>query len=205
MKIITVSREFGSGGRELGKRLADELGFAYYDKEIISEIAKEEGLCEDYVERMLDSPAGFGFSISYSHSFAMIQNINTTPQLLAKQHNIIKRLAEKGNCIIVGRGADVILSEYSPFKIFVHADIASKIERCRKRGTQGEDLSDKELQRKIKKIDRSRAENYNYLSDVSWGDKSAYDLCINTTNMEIKKIVPLVAEYARVWFDNKQQ
>ena len=205
MKIITLSREFGSGGRELGKRLADELGFSYYDKEIISAIAKEEGLSEEYVERVLETPSDFGYTVTYSRSFFNLQNLNLTPQLLAKQHNLIKKIAQKGNCVIVGRGADAILSEYSPFRIFVHADMPSKIARCRMRSQEGEDLSDRELKRKIQSVDKARAENYSFVSGHSWGDKAAYDLTINTTNLEIKKIVPSVAAYAKAWFETKEK
>lgn len=201
--IITVSREFGSGGRELGKRLADQLGLAYYDREILTELSRQEGLSEDYIEKVLESPSGVGYAISYSRSFTMIQNIDTTSVLLAKQHNIIKRIAEKGNCVIVGRGADAILSQYSPFRIFVYADMASKVERCRQRGRENEDLSDKALQKKIKKIDKARSDNYKFISELSWGDKKAYDLCVNTTNVEIKKIVPAVASFIKARLDVK--
>ncbi len=205
MKIITVSREFGSGGRELGKRLADELGFAYYDKEIITAIAEEEGLSEEYVERVLETPSAFGYTVTYSRSFFNLQNFNATPQLLAKQHNLIKKIAQKGNCVIVGRGADAILSEYSPFKIFVHADMPSKIDRCIERGRPGEELSERELKRKIHRVDKARSENYSFVSDYSWGDKAAYDLCVNTTGLEIKKIVPHIAAYAEAWFQTKEK
>ena len=204
MKIITVSREFGSGGRELGKRLADSLGFAYYDKEIISEIASDEGLCEEYVQRVLESPSSFRHTLSFSRSFLTIQNVDITPTLLAKQHNLIKKIAERGNCVIVGRGADQILKAYDPLRIFVYADMSSKLERCISRAEEGEDISEKTLKRKIKSIDKARAENYAFISDTPWGDKSAYDLCINTTSTEIKSIVPVIHEYAKVWFERKE-
>ncbi len=203
MKIITVSREFGSGGRELGKRLADLMGYAYYDREIISEIAKEEGLSEDYVERILETPSSFGYTITYSRSFAIMQNYNTAPTLLAKQHNLIKKLAKKGDCVIVGRGADVILSEFEPFRIFVYADTESKIERCKKRSGDDEEISEKELLRKIKKIDKARAENYSFITDKPWGNKEAYDLCVNTSGMEIKKLIPSITQYIETWFEGR--
>ena len=204
MKIITVSREFGSGGRELGKRLADSLGFAYYDKEIISQIASDEGLCEEYVQRVLESPSSFGYTLNFSRSFLSIQNVDIAPTLLAKQHNLIKKIARSGNCVIVGRGADQILKEHDPLRLFVYADMASKLERCRSRAEEGEDISEKTLKRKIKSIDKARAENYAFVSDTPWGDKSAYDLCVNTTYTEIKAIVPVIRDYAKVWFERKE-
>ena len=105
--------------------------------------------------------------------------------------------------MIVGRGADAVLSEYSPFRVFVYADMDSKIKRCMSRSAEGEELSEKELRRKIQSIDKARRENYAFVSDKCWGDKSAYDICINTTDIEIKSIVPHVAEYAKAWFLRK--
>lgn len=199
--IITISREFGSGGRELGKRLADELGLAYYDREILTELSREEGLSEEYLEKVLENPSGIGYAISYSRSFAMIQNIDTTPMLLAKQHNIIKKIAQKGNCVIVGRGADAILGEYSPFRIFVYADMEARIARCIERANGEEDISPRSLQKKINKIDKARSDNYNFVSNYNWGDKEAYDLCINTTNIKIKKVIPSLAAYIKAWYE----
>lgn len=202
MRIITVSREFASGGREVGKRLADELGFDYYDREIITAVAEKSSFDVDYVENMLEKglpkifPLTFGRTFSYPDSAQQ----NFTKILLAQQQ-FITGIAEKGrDFVIVGRSADVILSEYKTFNIFVYADTESKIRRCRQREPADEKLSDRELIRMIKKIDSGRATNREFIGNGGWGDKENYDLCLNTSNIEIKKIIPSLASLALDFF-----
>lgn len=204
MKIITVSREFGSGGREIAKRLSDVLGIAYYDSEIITEIAKKADLDENYVAHSLEKGIQPTFQIHFACAFSHISAPDPTVKLLAAQNNIINELAERGDCIIVGRAADVLLEKHDPFRIFVYADMQSKIARCRKRAGGDSKLTDKEIEKKIKQIDKGRASSYNMISSTDWGDKRGYDLCVNTTNMNIKEITPFIAEYAKQWFKDKQ-
>jgi cytidylate kinase len=201
MRIITVSREFGSGGREVGKRLADALGIAYLDREIVTAISDKCSLDEDFVERNIESGLlkmypPLTFSRTFTHMPFLVSG---TADLLAQQHKVIKELATRGDCVIVGRGADEILREYRPFKIFVYADMPAKLERCRKRAAEDEKLSDRELERSIKQIDKARADNHNLLSPFKWGDKIGYHLCVNTTGVEIKDVVPPIAAYAKAW------
>lgn len=202
MKIITISREFGSGGREVGKRLADELGFAYYDREIVSAIAQKTSMDENYVANALEGglfrsvPIHFGRTFSYSTTL-----MTNTANLYVEQHRIIRELAAKGDCIIVGRAADAILEEYRPFNLFVHADMEAKVQRCRQRAPEGEQLTERELIRHIKKVDAERARYHELFSDTRWGRKESYHLCVNTTGVEIKKLVPTIAQYARVWLE----
>lgn len=202
MKIITIGREFGSGGREVGKRLADELGLAYYDREIVEEIAKNTELDQKYVEKVLDS----GFSMNFHYNFNTTLT-HTAPivyeatNLFTQQHNVIRQIAEKGDCIIVGRGADAILEDLKPLRLFIYADMKSKIARCQKRAEAGENFTDKEMKKKINQIDKRRAITHDIVSDYPWGDKRGYDLLVNTTGVEIKEIVPAIAEYARNWFN----
>lgn len=206
MRIITVSREFGSGGREIAKRMADELGFAYYDREIISEIAKHAELDEHYVEHILERGTARSYVITYSRSFHISSVIDgNVSRLYSVQNRILKDIATKGDCVIVGRGADVVLKEYNPFRLFVYADMESKVERCLSRALENEKLSFKELQRKIRQIDRGRAENHNIICDIKWGDKRGYELCVNTTGAEIKELAPFVARYAERWFENREK
>ncbi len=203
MRIITLSREFGSGGRELARRLADELGLSYYDNEIIQEIAASENLDADYVARTLEKGIRWNMPIHYAHSFIPAPSSVGAPQLLAAQHNIILQLAPKGDCIIVGRAADVILREYNPFRIFVYADMEQKLARCRTHMRPDEvNMTDKEFEKRIKQVDKRRASSYSLVSDTPWGDRRGYDLCVNTTNFEIKEIAPLVAEFAKQHFEN---
>lgn len=200
-KIITISREFGSGGREIGKRLADELGFAYYDSEIINMLAKETGLSHKYIENISEKglypyPFQFGKSFVMSNSMHSIQN-----EVLVAQNKIIKEIAEKGNCIIVGRGADVILRDYSPMKIFVYSSLDSKLARCKAKASADEKLTDDEMIKKIKEVDKNRQKLYDVLSSASWGDKQNYNLCINTSNLKIKSIIKPLSLYIEKWFE----
>ena len=205
MGIITIGREFGSGGRELGKRLADELGYAYYDKEIVTEIAKKSELDENYVEYALDGGMFRNFPIHFGRTFSYSPTLmaNET-KLIADQNKLLRDLAQKGNCIIIGRAADVILRDFNPFNIFVYADMESKVKRCREKGEEKEPLSDKELIRKIKKIDADRKRYHGLISEIPWGDKRGYHLCVNTSDRQIKALVPLVAAYYRLWREEQR-
>ncbi len=194
-KIITIGREFGSGGRELGRRLSEELGIAYYDQEIISEIAKRTSLSEQYVQAISEKRPSFSYPIHIQHSFYPGVNpvFEHSLSVYKEQSQIIKEAAEKSDCIIVGRCADYILKDYNPLRLFVYADMDSKIKRCREKAPEGEHLSDKELKQQIKGIDKRRAKYYEFYTEHTWGDKLNYDLCINTTQTVIKEIVPVIA------------
>ena len=115
-----------------------------------------------------------------------------------EQARIITEMALKSDCVIVGRCADYILKEYKPFRIFVYADIDSKIKRCREKGPEYENLTDRELKQKISGMDKKRAKYYELYTGHSWGDKLNFDLCINTSRTVIKEIVPAVAKLL-VW------
>lgn len=199
--IITISREFGSGGRELGKRLAEYLNVPIYDHEIIEMVAHEQGLNPKYVSKVSESdiksfyPTTIGNRFNISHAPAY-QPMNT---ILAEQ-DLIKRLAEEGDCVIVGRGADILLREMHPFNIFVYADVAAKLERCSLRAKPDEKLTAKDLQKKMKKIDKDRAAFRALFTEEKWGHKESYHLCINTSGKEIKYFIPAIAEYSKIWF-----
>ena len=134
-KIITVGREFGSGGREFGRRLSEELHFAYYDQEIIREISKRTSLSEQYIQSIVEHRPSFSFPIHIGQSFYPLSNpaFEQTMAIYQEQARIITEMALKSDCVIVGRCADYILKEYKPFRIFVYADIDSKIKRCREK------------------------------------------------------------------------
>lgn len=204
MKIITIGREFGSGGREVGKRLADELQLAYYDREIITEIAQNSELDESYVEHVLESGMPSGMFLTFGHTLSAASVIGAHPatSVLAAQRKVIRKLAEK-DCVIVGRCADVILKDKDPFKIFVYADDQSKLERCRKRTPEDEALTDKQLLKKIRKIDKGRQKLHSLFLGGEWGDREEYNLCVNTSGTVIKEVVPCIADYVRHWFENK--
>jgi cytidylate kinase len=130
----------------------------------------------------------------------LIETPGTT--LITWQSEVLHEIAEKGDCVIVGRAADAILDEYHPFKIFIFADMDSKVKRCQERAEEGENMSDKEMIRHIKKVDKSRASNHDLFAPYKWGSREGFDLCINTSNVEIKTIVPAIGEYANAWFEN---
>ena len=111
-----------------------------------------------------------------------------------EQARIITEMALKSNCVIVGRCADYILKEYEPFRIFVYADMNSKIKRCREKSAEDEKFSDKELRQKISAIDKKRSKYYEFYTGHPWGDKLNFDLCINTTQTVIKEMVPVIAK-----------
>ena len=202
MRIITISREFGSGGRELGKRLADILGFDYYDSEIISAVAQNSGLDVHYVERELTNHGWQAFPITFCgtiHSAGYRQSSKV--ELLLKQKKVIEEIASLGkDCVIVGRNADVILQHCQPFHIFVCADTRAKVRRCMERAPEGENLIEKDLIRKMKQIDKIRAQTREVLSGSSWGQRDAYHVTINTSDWNIKDMAPAVAELANCWF-----
>ncbi len=191
--LITIGREFGSGGRELGRRLADELGIAYYDNEILEEIIKETPYSKTYVQEISESrPAALypiHFGVSWAHSNAPL---NQTMDVYAKQNEVLHKLADKSSCVIIGRAGDYILKDHHPFRIFVYADMQSKIDRCRDRNTD-KSISDKEIVKHIKKIEKGRKSFYEFYTNTKWGDKSHYDLMINTSGQNIKKLAHILA------------
>ena len=206
MRIITISREFGSGGRELGKRLADALGFAYYDREIVSSIAEKCNLDEGYVENMLRKGLTINVPVTFGHTFYFYSDPTSENELkvLNMQQQIIKELAQRGDCVMVGRSSGIILEKYNPLRLFVYADMEWKVKRCRERASADEHLTDRELEKKIRQIDAGRARHQKLLTDRKWGDRDGYDLCINTTSLEIKKIIPGLKEMALCWFDQQE-
>lgn len=206
MKIITISREFGSGGRELGKRLAEQLGFAYYDREIVTAIAQQQGADPDFVEKALDSQLWQSVPLHFHHSFTSINNLQSLQtDLLIEQTRVLERIAERGeDCVIVGRNADAILAKENPFNIFVCADMEARIDRCIARAEEGEDTSRKKIQANIRRIDRARAQTRDIISGSKWGYRSTYHLIVNTTDWNIKELTPAVAEFAQRWFDREK-
>ena len=189
-KIITIGREFGSGGRELGRRLSDKLEIAYYDQEIIGEIAKRTEMSEEYVRRVMENGPVMPFPIQVRHSFYNVPNpmFQQSISIYAEQHKLIRELAEKSDCIIVGRCADYILKDKEPFRIFVYADVESKVKRCMRNKPDGEDLNEPQMKKKIAELDKGRAKYYEFFSEQKWGDKENYDLMINTSGKDIKKL-----------------
>ncbi len=196
--IITVSRQFGSGGREVGKRLADELGLQYYDKELVNKIAEHTDLTESYVNSVLENGGFRNYAYTFGRSMPFVYS-TTEPvtDVLVAQQKIIKAIGQKGNCVIVGRSADVILKNFKPFRLYVYADNASKIARCRARAPEHENYTDKQMIKMFKSIDDGRKKLHDLLGTHRWGDKAGYELMLNTSNVDIKQIIPALAEYIK--------
>lgn len=200
MQIITINREFGSGGRELGKRLADSLGFAYFDRDVLEILSKKLELDENYLERTLETN-WMQYDLSYGKTLAPNRISIQSSLLLAEQHKLVKQLAKQNNCVIVGSNADIVLADLNPLRLFVYADMSSKIARCRARETDAERFSDKEWAQKIKNIDKGRIAKHDMVTSVyPWGDKRGYDLCINTSATVIKNMIPVIKQFATAWF-----
>ena len=198
-KIITIGREFGSGGREVGKRLAELLNFAYYDKEIVTEIAKRSQLAEEYVQQVLErrplNPIVY-YPITTARTLhePIAVNILDQQTTIYQQQNEVIRDISSSDCVIVGRCADYILRDRDPLRIFVYADMESKMKRCREKAEADESLSDKELKRQMSRIDKERADYYRLYTGQKWGDKENYDLFVNTSRLSVKNVAKALSE-----------
>ena len=206
MRIITVSRQFGSGGREMGQRLAERLGWDYYDKEIIQALAEKQGMDPEYVHRVLSGHGWHQYQLTYRHSFRQIGTGSWRhTEALIQQREILQEIAEAGNdCVIVGRDADVVLHEYHPFRVFVCADMESRIARClrhEERREEKERLTEKEILRNIRRIDRNRRQTREILTGRTVGDGTTFDLTVNAAGWEIEKLAEAVADFSVQWFE----
>lgn len=198
MNIITIGREFGSGGRELGKRLADTLGVSCYDQAIIDEVARRHGLDSAHVEYISEMDIRAAYPITIGRRFSIPTPLpNQNIKLLISKQEVIKALAGQGDCVVVGHCADIFLQDLHPLNLFVYADQESKLARCIRRATGDE--SPRSILRQMERIDRERRAHRELFSDGTWGQKENYHLCINTSGWEIKALVPIVAQYAQAW------
>lgn len=206
MRIITVSRQFGSGGRELGKRLAEHLGWDYYDKEIIDTLATEHGMEPDYVKKALANHGWHNIQLTYRNSFShLLYDPGVNTQLLVREREILQEIAALGNdCVIIGRNADVILEDLHPFRIFVCADLQARLDRCMKHERsrpEKEQLTEKQILRNIRRIDRNRANTREILTGKHRGDGSTFSLTVNTTGWSIKTLSGALADFSLRWFE----
>lgn len=179
-KVITISREFGSGGRTIGRMVAQKLGIPFYDKELVDQIAVESGFAPKFVEENGEHSPG---SSLFSYAFApqgvpgVMNGLSTADFLWNIQCNVILQLAEKGPCVIVGRNADYILKDREDaFHVFVYADIAYRAERIVRLYGESEKSPESRLQEK----DKRRRVNYHHYTGRNWGQAQNYDMCLNT-------------------------
>lgn len=194
--IITIGRQYGSGGREVGKKLAAALGIGYYDKELLTLAAKKSGLSAEFLDRCDESHTGsLLFSLVMGDPNAFIgSGFNTSVQQMAAkaQHDAITAAAEKGSCVIVGRCADYVLqNEPGLVRVFICADEEFRIRRV----CEAEKLSRKDAAVKMRRLDKSRMSYYNYNTDKNWGVSSNYDLCLNTASLGTDGAVDMILHY----------
>ena len=187
-KIITISREFGSGGRFIGEALAKELNFAFYDKNIIEQVAQETGLSEKYIAERGEYALSHN-RFSYGFIGRTMQGNSVDDLIYQAQTNIICDLAEKGNCVIVGRCADYILRNRSDvLNVFIHGNKAEKAQRIM--NLYGK--TEQEALVLMKDTDKKRAVNYAYCTDQKWGVSKNYALCMNSSILGYETCIEII-------------
>ena len=196
--VITIGRQFGSGGRAIGEKLAKKLSIPFYDKELISLAAKESGTDPDVFKNIDETATN---SLLYSISMGMYSfgngalamgDLPVNDKLYLLQHQIIKDLATKGPCVIVGRCADYILKDHVHcVNVFIYADM----EYRKKRAIGAHDIEEKRAEHIINKTDKTRANYYSFYSGQKWGMPQNYDLCINSAKLSDDEIVELICSY----------
>ena len=187
-RIITISREFGSGGRFIGEALAKELNFAFYDKNIIEQVAQETGLSEKYIAERGEYALSHN-RFSYGFIGRTMQGNSVDDLIYQAQTNIICDLAEKGNCVIVGRCADYILRNRSDvLNVFIHGNKAEKAQRIM--NLYGK--TEQEALVLMKDTDKKRAVNYAYCTDQKWGVSKNYALCMNSSILGYETCIEII-------------
>ena len=191
-RIITIGRQFGSGGHEIGTRLAEALDVPYYDKDLLKRAAKESGLCEHLFENFDERPRSLLFSLAmdpYAFSNPAAPFGSVEQEIFLATFNAVKQVAAEGPCVIIGRCADYALREREDvLNLFVHAPLAERVKRiARVRG-----LSEAKAKDQINKMDKQRASYYNYYTSKKWGAVSSYDYCLDSSILGLEGTVELV-------------
>ena len=187
--VITISREYGSGGRYIGKLVADKLGIHFYDKELIHKVAKETGLAEEYIESNEQKRA-----LADNFNNGYYAGMNNADKLYVQEANVIKKMAQKESCVIIGRCADFILKDKKYVtKVLIYSDMEGKIKRAITYYGMNKEKAEKE----IKRIDKLRANHYKHYTDQEWNDHSNYDLCINSDALGVEKSAELICDFVK--------
>ena len=189
-RIITISREFGSGGRFIGEEVAKKLGIAYYDKNIIGQIAEKSGLSPEYIQENAELSPKKGL-FAYAFSGRDITGKSVEDMVYEAQRNIILELAEKEPCVIIGRNADYILKDRDDvLNVFIHGDMPEKI-KCI---TGLHNVEEKEAVKMMADTDKRRRTNYNFYTDQNWGKASNYTLCLNSSQLGYDRCEMIIME-----------
>jgi cytidylate kinase len=195
--IITIGRQFGSGGHEIGERLADYFGIKCYDKELLSRVAKESGFCQEMIETHDERPTNsFLYNLvmdtySFGYNSSSFMDMPISHKVFLAQFDTIKKLADEEPCIIVGRCADYALSEYKNcLNLFIYGNEETKVKRIMKKY----ELTEQKAKEMMTKKDKQRQSYYNYYSSKKWGRADSYDLCINSSRFGIDGTVKLIVQ-----------
>ena len=192
-RIITIGREYGSGGREIGRRLAEKLQFAFFDYQIVTELAKRTAFAEEYILSIQEKRPYPVLPVPTVRMWAPPNPmLDQHLEVFLKESEVIRDMADKAPCVIVGRCADYVLRHRNPLRLFFYADIADRMERCRKRNEEQKSLNHDVLRKIITQTDKNRPRYYEFLSGQKWGAKENYDLCINTSSADTEKIIQCV-------------
>ncbi|WP_099468125.1 cytidylate kinase-like family protein [Konateibacter massiliensis] len=196
--IVTIGRQYGSAGRDIGQALANELGINFYDKELLKKAAKESGLCEELFENHDEKPTNsFLYSLvmdtySLGYNSAAFVDMPLNHKVFLAQFDTIKKIANQESCVIVGRCADYALADYKNcLNVFIHANMEDRIKRIAKKY----ELTDAKAKDLIVKTDKSRASYYNYYSSKKWGETSSYHLALDSSLVGVEGSVQIIKEY----------
>ena len=199
--IITIGRQYGSGGHEIGATLAQDLGLKLYDKEMLKRAAKESGLCEELFETHDEKPThSFLYSLvmdsySFGYSGGAYADIPINHKIFLAQYDAIKSIANEGDCVIVGRCADYALANCDEaVNVFIYADLQSRIRRI----ARMYNLTDAQAKDIILKADKKRSNYYNYYTNKIWGDARNYDLCLNSAKLGIGGTAQAIMDYLKL-------
>ena len=190
--IISIGRQHGSGGREIARLLARELGIKCYDKEIVDEAAKHSDFSRDLINAY-DEKRMSAFML-HAGGYGLNENFRLNMQVVSAQFDAIREIASKGDCIFVGRCADYILRDRSDLvSVFILGDMDERLKCLARR--QG--LDEAAARKKIKEVDKDRSSFYKYYSDQVWGDAQNYDLCINSSRLGVEGTVKVIMDYIK--------
>ena len=188
-RIITISREFGSGGRFIGEEVAKKLGISYYDKDIIGQIAEQSGFSMEYIRENAELSPKKGL-FAYAFSGRDITGKSVQDMVYEAQRKVILKIAEKESCVVIGRNADFILKDREDvLNVFIEGNKPEKAARIKKLYHK----SDDEVKKLLKDVDKKRSVNYRYFTDKEWGSRKNYDLVLNSSVLGYDKCIELIA------------
>ena len=191
--IITIGRQHGSSGREIARLLAEKLNYKCYDKEIVDEAANHSDFSRDLIAAF-DEKRMSAF-ILHAGGYGLNENFRLNMQVVSAQFEAMRNIADKGNCIFVGRCADYILRDHDDLvSVFILGDMDERLKCLERR--QG--LDEAEARKKIKEVDKDRSSFYRYYSDQTWGDAQNYDMCINSSKLGVEGTVQVILDYIKV-------